>query len=255
MKSTPILGVISIAFIFILLATSLGNSDVAEPELQSMRVESSLDRYGSEEVIHVNIKNISDNKILFGDNFMGLKMFERLSAERWERYYPDVDIKNTITSLEPKEEVDLEIRCVGIEPGEYKLVFEGWEKGNHNSIISQDVDVIITPYPKIKVESEKTDYRPRDTIELTVINDRLQDITFPDSTLGMELYIQDGDEWVLIPSPMYKDYIELVLSPGQMYELSIPPLRGTGRYKFMFYGVDSEDRVITAEKEISIKRR
>ncbi|WP_353893709.1 hypothetical protein PRVXH_000470 [Proteinivorax hydrogeniformans] len=255
MKTTPILGVISIAIIIVILATNLGNSKLEPTKPEFLQVKTSLDRYGSEEVIHVCIKNKSDDEILFGDNFLGLNMFVRKSSGLWERYYPDIDIKLVSLSLKPGEVANLEIRCSGMDPGEYKLTFEGWEKENFNELITAQVNLIITPYPKIKVKSDKTEVRPRESLSLTVINDRLHDITFSDSTLGMKVYIKDDDEWMQIPSPLYSDGIELTLSPGQIYELDIPPLRASGRYRFMFYGVDSEDAVITGEKEITVIRR
>lgn len=233
-------------------ATSGPDPEVT-PDL--IQVESLLDRYGRQENIVLKIKNKGENDIIFPDNQYGINLFIRQIDGMWAQVPTPRPLESQILVIRSGQMVELEFEPFSLSEGEYRVVFEGWEREDISTVVKGETIFSVITNPTMKISLANRVLKSTDGLDVIVTNDRVSNIIFDDNTLNLRLFIRnETDDWMELPSPLFSDSVPFELEPGQKYIINMPPLKANGDYRIMVSGKDATGLGLVAQIELTITR-
>ena len=248
---------ISIALIGLFLLgdklVSSGPEQVPQPKF--IEVESLLKRYGKQEEIVLTIQNKTEDDILFPDNQYGMNLFKRQSDGMWSQIPSPELPQSQIYVIKSGEKVELTLNPGSLSEGKYQIVFEGWHRGEFGKLLKGDASFSVVANPTFEISLSNRALKTTEGFDIIVTNDRASSIIFDDNTLSLKLFIKnETEDWMELPSPLYRDDVPFELSPGQKYSISMPPLKASGDYRIVLSGKDESGLELSAEIDLNIIR-
>lgn len=229
----------------------------SEPKLEVIpdliQVESLLTRYGKQESVVLKVKNIGENDILFPDNQYGINLFKRQIDGLWSQIASPRPLQSQIVVIRSGQAVEIEFEPFSLAEGEYRVVFEGWERQDISTVVKGETAFAVITSPTFKISLANRVLKSTDALDIIVTNDRASNIIFNDNTLNLRLFIKnETDDWMELPSPLYSDDVPFELEPGQKYIINMPPLKANGDYKIVVTGKDAFGLDLVAQIEVNI---
>lgn len=225
------------------------------PEANAIKVQSLLRRYGRQEEVVLIIQNQTDNDILFPDNQYGMTIFKRQMDGMWNQVVSPLPIQSQIHLIRPGEEVELSLPPNSLAEGEYRVVFEGWHRGEFGKLLKGNTGFLVVNNPTFRVNLNSNSLKTTESFDIIITNDRNNNIIFDNNTLNLRLFIKnETDNWMELPNPLYQDNVPFELKPGQTYTISMPAVRASGEYRITLSGQDEKGLELTAKLEFSIIR-